>query len=96
MTKKKLDEAVAEIKEKLGDHLVGVITTAVESDGQIGFAVDEDDEGPDVRGKWLDMFESVLSAHGVSRCRTMPFPVSGKLVYVIAGLKSLKDEEDAQ
>jgi len=93
MTKKQFDEAVAELKEKLGEHLVGVITDAVETDGQIGFATDEDDAGPYARGKWCDTFDSVLKAHGLDRLVYMPFPVKGKLVYVIAGIGRLTDEK---
>lgn len=94
MTKKQLDAAVADIKEALGEHMVGdVIREAEKSDGQIGFATDEEDAGPDVRGKWCDTFERILDEHGLDGLVFMPFPVQGRLVYVIAGLKRIKDEE---
>lgn len=96
MTRKQLDAAVADIKEALGEHMVGdVIWDAAESDGQVGFATDEEDAGEDVRGKWCDTFEEILERHGLGRLVFMPFPVQGRLVYVIAGLKRLKDKEDA-
>lgn len=96
MTYKQLDAAVADIKEALGEHMVGdVVRDAEKSDGQIGFATDEEDAGPDVRGKWCDTFEAILGRHGLGRLVFMPFPVMGKLVYVIAGLRRLRDEEDA-
>lgn len=96
MTHKQLDAAVADIKEALGEHMVGdVIRDAEESAGQIGFATDEEDAGPDVRGKWCDTFEEILARHGLSRLRVMPFPVQGRLVYVIVGLKRLKSTEGA-
>lgn len=93
MTRKKFDEAVAELKEKLGEHLVGVITDAVERYGQIGFATDEDDAGPYARGKWCDTFDSVLRKHGLYYLAYMPFSVKGKLVYVIAGINRLTKEQ---
>jgi hypothetical protein len=94
MTHKQLDAAVADIKEALGEHMVGdVIREAEKSDGQIGFATDELDAGPDVRGKWCDTFEEILDRHGLGDLVFMPFPVQGRLVYVIAGLQRIKDEE---
>lgn len=94
MTYKQLDAAVADIKKALGEHMVGdVIRDAEKSDGQIGFAVDEEDAGPDVRGKWCDTFERILAKHGLDRLVFMPFPVKGRLVYVIAGLQRIKDGE---
>jgi len=95
MTRKQLDAAVADIKKALGEHMVGdVIRDAEKSDGQIGFATDELDAGPDVRGKWCDTFERILDEHGLDELVSMPFPVQGRLVYVIAGLRRIKDEED--
>lgn len=95
MTYKQLDAAVADIKKALGEHMVGdVIREAEKSDGQIGFATDEEDAGPDVRGKWCDTFEEILDRHGLDSLVFMPFPVQGRLVYVIAGLRRLKDKED--
>lgn len=95
MNRKQLDAAVADIKKALGEHMVGdVIRDAEKSDGQIGFATDELDAGPDVRGKWCDTFERILDEHGLGRLVSMPFPVQGRLVYVIAGLQRIKDEED--
>lgn len=94
MTYKQLDAAVTDIKEALGEHMVGdVIRDKEESDGQIGFATDEEDAGPDVRGKWCATVEEILAKHGLTRLVCMPFPVKGRLVYVIAGLKRLKDKE---
>jgi len=94
MAHKQLDAAVADIKKALGEHMVGdVIRDAEKSDGQIGFATDELDAGPDVRGKWCDTFERILDEHGLDELVSMPFPVQGRLVYVIAGLQWLKDEE---
>lgn len=94
MTHKQLDAAVADIKKALGEHMVGdVIRDAEKSDGQIGFATDELDAGPDVRGKWCDTFEEILDKHGLDSLVSMPFPVEGRLVYVIAGLRRIRDEE---
>jgi hypothetical protein len=95
MTRESLDQAIAEIKDGLGDHMVGdVIREAEKTDGQIGFATDEDDQGPNVCGKWVDMIERVLARHELHRIVMMPFPVKGKLVYVLAGLKTIKDKEE--
>lgn len=91
MTKQNFDKAVEELKKELGEHLVGTIDTAVESDGQFGFATDEPDAGPDARGKWCDTFDKVLAKHKLDRLVYMPFPVQGKLVYVIAGMGRLTD-----
>ncbi len=93
MTYKQLDAAVADIKKALGEHMVeDVIRDAEKSDGQIGFATDELDAGPNVRGKWCDTFERILDEHGLDRLVFMPFPVQGRLVYVIAGLRRLRED----
>lgn len=97
MTKEQLDAAVADIKEALGEHMVGaVIDVALKTDGQIAFATDEEDAGPDVRGKWCDTFADILKRHGLGMLPYMPFPVKGRLVYVIAGLHRIKDDKEAK
>jgi len=97
MTRQQLDDLVHDISSALGEHMVGdVIETALATDGQIGFATDEDDPGPDTRGKWCTTFEERLAKHGLTRCRCMPFPVRGKLVYVVAGLRNIKNDKEAK
>ena len=97
MTRQQLDDLVHDISSALGEHMVGdVIETALATGGQIGFATDEDDQGPDVRGKWLDALEERLAKHGFTRCRCMPFPVKGKLVYVVAGLRNIENYKEAK
>ena len=81
MTHKQLDATVAAIKQALGEHMVGdVIRDAEESDGQIGFATDEEDAGTAVRGKWCGTFKRILNEHGLGGLVVMPFPVQGRLV----------------
>ena len=83
---KNLEEFIEDIKQQLGAELVGVIDKSKE-EGQIGFATTEPDQGEDVLGKYNDTFEKAIAKHGLERCRFMPFPVSGRLVYTVAGLK---------
>ena len=82
----KIEEFVKDIKEQLGAVCVGVIDKSKE-EGQIGFATTEPDQGEDVPGKYNETFEKAIAKHGLERCRFMPFPVSGRLVYTVAGLK---------
>ena len=82
----KLEEFVNDIKEQLGAECVGVIDKAKE-EGQIGFATTEPDKGENVPGKFNEMFEATIRKHGLEHCRFMPFAVSGRLVYTVAGLK---------
>jgi len=86
MSKAEFDKAVAEIKEAMGGHFVGEVGDAAA--GQLGLATDEPDKGPDIRGEWCDKIEATLRAHSL-RIPFMPFPVSGRLVYVFAGLNRL-------
>ena len=83
---KNLEEFIEDIKQQLGAELVGVIDKAKE-DGQIGFATTEPDQGENVPGKYNELFEKAIAKHGLERCVHMPFPVSGRLVYTVAGLK---------
>ena len=82
----KIEEFVKDIKEQLGADCVGVIDRS-KDEGQIGFATTEPDQGENVPGKYNGVFEATIKKHGLERCRFMPFPVSGHLVYTVAGLK---------
>ena len=44
-------------------------------------------QGENVPGKYNELFEKAIAKHGLERCVHMPFPVSGRLVYTVAGLK---------
>ena len=83
---KKIEEFVNDIKEQLGAECVGVIDRS-RQEGQIGFATTELDQGENVPGRYNEMFEKTIAKHGLERCVHMPFPVSGRLVYTVAGLK---------
>ena len=83
---KNLEEFIEDIKQQLGAELVGVIDKARE-DGQVGFATTEPDRGESVPGRYNEMFEKAIAKHGLKRCPLMPFPVDGRLVYTVAGLK---------
>ena len=83
---KNLEEFIEDIKQQLGAELVGVIDKAKE-DGQIGFATTEPDQGENVPAKYNELFVKAIAKHGLERCVHMPFPVSGRLVYTVAGLK---------
>ena len=82
----KIEEFVKDIKEQLGAACVGVIDKSKE-EGQIGFATTEPDQGENVPGKYNELFEKAIAKHGLEHCVHMPFPVSGRLVYTVAGLK---------
>ena len=82
----KIEEFVKDVKEQLGAACVGVIDKSKE-EGQIGFATTEPDQGENVPGKYNELFEKTIAKHGLERCVHMPFPVSGRLVYTVAGLK---------
>ena len=81
-----IEEFVNDIKEQLGAECVGVIDRS-RQEGQIGFATTEPDQGENVPGKYNELFEKTIAKHGLERCVHMPFPVSGRLVYTVAGLK---------
>ena len=83
---KKIEEFVNDIKEQLGAECVGVIDRS-RQEGQIGFATTELDQGENVPGRYNEMFEKTIAKHGLEHCPFMPFAVSGRLVYTVAGLR---------
>jgi len=85
--KQEFDKFVAEIKKGMGKDFVGV-ADAVEKGRQFAFATLEPDRGEDVHGKWLDLIEGKLEKYGWwPKIVCMPFPVKGRLVYVLAGFR---------
>ena len=85
--KSEFDKFVEEVKKGMGGDFVDTID-AVAKDGQFAFATNEPDQGEDVRGKWLDLVEKKLEKYGWwPKIVCMPFPIKGRLVYVLAGLR---------
>ena len=78
---------VEEVKAGMDGDFVDTIDAA-EKDAQFAFATNEPDRGESVRGRWLDLIEAKLEKYGWwPRIVCMPFPVRGRLVYVLAGLR---------
>lgn len=78
---------VKDCEKALGPALVGKIGPM---DGQFAFATNDPDEGEDKPAPHLPAIEAALDAYpSLSRLRVMPFPVKGKLVYVVAGLSRI-------
>lgn len=86
MNSEKIEKLVTGVRKSMGTHLVGVVDRHRE-DGQLAFCTDEPDPGESVRGKWLDCVEKAVEEAGLRHAPCMPFPVQGKLIYVVAGLK---------
>ena len=90
MKNKQFEQFRNEVKQFLGDGLVGEIGP---DQGQFAFATSEPDLGPDVRAKSLDGILEIKAKYPqLSRCAVMPFAVSGRTIYCIAGLNRLPQD----
>ena len=73
-----------DVQEIMGDDFVGTVGPG---HGQLGFACNELACSPDGKARYIDR---ILKAKGkypaLARCPVMPFDVSGRTVYVIAGI----------
>ena len=83
---KNLEEFIEDIKKQLGAECIDVIDRA-KDEGQVAFATTEPDKGEDTPGKSNEIFREAMRKHGLEGCAFMPFPVSGRLIYVVSGLK---------
>lgn len=83
LDKEEFNKFVEEVKAGMGPDFVDTID-AIDSGKQFAFATNEPDQGENVRGKWLDLIEAKLKEHGwYPGIPVMPFPVKGRLVYVL-------------
>ena len=84
MKTKQFEQFKQDVKKLLGDSLVGEVGP---SQGQYAFCTSEPDLGENVQAKSIQAIIRAQSKYSdLDRCSIMPFGVSGRTTYVIAGI----------
>lgn len=78
------NEFKKDVRKILGDSLAGEVGPA---HGQYAFCSSEPDQGEQVKAKSIDaIMEAKAKYPELAMCPVMPFGVSGRTTYVIAGI----------
>ena len=84
MKTKQFNEFKKDVRKILGKSLVGEVGPA---HGQYAFCTSEPDLGENVQAKSIQAIIQAQSKYSaLDRCAIMPFGVSGRTTYVIAGI----------
>lgn len=78
------EEFRKDVKRLLGDAFVGEVGP---DRGQFAFCTSEPDRGETAKAEHIDAILQAKDKYGaLARCAVMPFGVSGRIIYVVAGL----------